>query len=983
MTGISVKEYKIHNLQKEYHKFSCFLFNFQEHIKFCYRENIIVINERISLLKTINDLLRKMNNIYNINMTIICEDNKSKNVSSLESQKLLSDIFSLTQKSLDSLNNSNTYDEIRNLVNMYKTLNIEYKNSESDNYLNIFDDPFLEISELMAEELGKKIGFRTIDDGMILLIGEQYEKFYDKDIMQDIELYNDIFIPLSFNITKKNENREILLEKKGININAILDNCAEIHIKKIDTNDLFITFKGFFRNDSLNIVTRTSQICNNKIFQQKREIENYISKKSQIDEKFMRSYIRNSPIADIIILSNIQFLKQLETDYNMYNKLSKSTFMNLMKEFIKDKKNERACIKHMYKIIKLLLLGSEEDINIAGLLYGVSKEKRPGLDCSISDIIYRNLNYVSQIKLRKTSVSIKNELEKIKSISIDDIDFRKQIAICKNMPNNVKKAALEKVDEMKSSGNEYFKQQLYVKTLLNYPWTSDDDSIFTSLNKNNKKSIDFLDNVDKELDNRVYGHKTCKESIKELIGKWISNPKSAGSALGFSGPPGVGKTLIAKAIGEALDIPFVQITLGGQNDGDILHGHGYTYAGAQPGIIIKKMCEAGNARCIIYFDELDKACKKNDSNEIHNILIHLIDPNVNSEFQDRFFQEITFPLNKALFIFSYNDSQLIDKILLDRITEIKVKPYKLYEKINIANKFIIKEMSDMIGFENKSITFKNEDLEFIINKYTNEPGVRDFKRKIEKIFLKINIQKIYRTNIFKNINEISKENPILINRDTIIDFLGKNYADVEKIHEHNLVGVLNGLYATDSGKGGILPIQVYNNFTGDDEKFTLKLTGNQRKIMKESVISAFTASLHIVNEKIRKKYVLDNPHGFHVHLPGCAIPKDGPSAGIAFSTAFVSRILNKKIRHNIAMTGEIELTGKITKIGGLQYKLTGAKRAGVELVLIPKENEDDLNLIKKEYKDIFESNFKVITVDNIKQVLEYVLINYDSNDLNL
>jgi ATP-dependent Lon protease len=176
-----------------------------------------------------------------------------------------------------------------------------------------------------------------------------------------------------------------------------------------------------------------------------------------------------------------------------------------------------------------------------------------------------------------------------------------------------------------------------------------------------------------------------KKSLLQIIGKWISNPSSQGTSFGLVGPPGVGKTLLAKSVSTALDIPFIQITLGGQNDGELLHGHGYTYSGSQPGLIIKKMVEAGKARCILYFDELDKSTSKHGNiNEITSILIHLTDPNMNKTFQDRFFQGIDFPLDKVIMIFSYNDSQKIDPILLDRLFEIKVDPYSINEKIIIV-----------------------------------------------------------------------------------------------------------------------------------------------------------------------------------------------------------------------------------------------------------------------------------------------------------
>lgn len=973
MNNFTIRDYKIINLQKEYVRYSTFLYNIQTHIDRCYTYFIINSTDRNNYLKIISDLLKQINTTYNSQMVSICETINSEDSTNSENIINIEDDILIDQ--------NGTFDDIKHLVDIYNTFDI--KNTETNKQLsNIFIDPFIDIKKNILNKLTSHIGIYSIFDGLNLIIGSQFAKYYNKDIMTTLNIYNSIFIPLKLSIQTESR-KELIYLKNTTDNEVIVDDIVDLYIQKLDKDDTHIVFTGYFNTDPLGIIVRTSQICNNFIYQKKKVIEAY-SNKQPINDKFIKMYIKNAPLNDIIILTEEEFFKKMELDYQLYNKLTRMSFMNLMKEFVKDDKNNKINLKHMFRIIKLLLLGNEESVNVAGLLFGISKERKPGHEFSIADIIYKSLNFSLQVKLKKSSINIKNELEKLKTISMEDIDLKKQIAICKNMPESVKKATLEKVEEMKSSNNEYYKQLLYVKTLLNYPWPSDNDnSLFIDIIKTNKNTRDFLDSVIIKLNEKVYGHDFCKNCIKELIGQWVSNPTSSGTAIGLVGPPGVGKTLIAKAIGDALDIPFVQITLGGQNDGDLLHGHGYTYSGAQPGMVVKKMVEAGSSRCIMYFDELDKACKKHDSNEIFNILIHLIDPNTNKEFQDRFFQEINFPLDKVLFIFSYNDSSLIDSILLDRIKEIKVKPFKLQDKKIIANKFLIKEMTKLVGFDNDSILITDDDIEFIIDHYTYEAGVRDLRRKLEQIFLKLNIDRIYKKDIFKDINNISSKNTITVPRELIKSYLGKESVQIQTIHTDDTVGVINGLFANDAGKGGVLPIQIYINYTGGDDKFTLKLTGNQRKVMRESVVSAFTTAVNIIRDDIRNDYIKNNPYGFHIHTPGGAIPKDGPSAGCAFTTAFISRILNKKIKHNIGMTGEIELTGKITKIGGLHYKLTGAKRAGITTVFVPLENSYDIETIKSDYKDLFDNDFKVVLVDNISEILEHALIDFDKHSIKI
>ena len=225
-------------------------------------------------------------------------------------------------------------------------------------------------------------------------------------------------------------------------------------------------------------------------------------------------------------------------------------------------------------------------------------------------------------------------------------------------------------------------------------------------------------------------------------------------------------------------------------------------------------------------------------------------------------------------------------------------------------------------------------------------------------------------------NNISYKNPIYINKQYIEEYLGKNVSHVQYVHQNDMVGVINGLYATDRGQGGIMPIQIYNNFDKNNKDF-LKITGNQMKTMKESILSAYTTAIHQIDTHVRNEYVIKHPYGFHVHNPEGSVQKDGPSAGCAFAIAFVSRFLNKKIKHDVAITGEIDLTGKVSKIGGLQFKLIGAKRAGVKLILVPKENEADILTIKKKYNYIFDDDFNVILVDHLSDTFKYVFVEND------
>lgn len=932
-----------HHLLNEYKIYSQWLYQLENHILDHMNQYVIPTKEGNMYLRQINDMVILINKKYNEILTS---------------------------------NDPQLLEEFNKYQNVTPTTIIEYINLQKimgKKTIQYFDE-----IDKKLKELGKFTGFTDLDTTLDIVICKTHKMMFQKETIDTLQFYNIILKPISYSLQKNKSKSNIIVKRKISDNPVLIRPLIELWVKIIDVNYVVIT--GIVKTDPINSIIRTSQLCYPFLFQKKKEIESL--KYTDINNQFVKSYIRSISLCDLLTLETSEIYKNIHDDYKMYLNMIRVPFVKLLSEFTNmtpslNSNNDHKInteqtnnfdikqIRSMYNMMRILLIGSEESINVAGLLYGILKDKKLDTQISIASLIYQNLNYLTQIKLRKSSINFKTEIENIKSTSSEDIDLKKQVTICRNMPLYVKKIAFEKIDEMKLGNNEYYKQLLYVKTLLNYPWPSETDTMHL-ISKNgeiasqsNAKSI--LDALMTDLDNQVYGHKECKESISELVGKWITNPSSAGSVVGLSGPPGVGKTLIAKAIGKALCIPFVQITLGGQNDGELLHGHGYTYSGAQPGMIVKKMVEAGSPRCIMYFDELDKACKKYDGNEIYNILIHLTDPNTNTEFQDRFFQEIKFPLDKVLFIFSYNDPDKIDNILMDRIKQIEVKSFKLNDKINIVNKFLTKEMSELIDIKN--IKVEQNAIELIINQYTHESGVRDLKRKLETIFLKLNIDRIY-----------GKINDFTINKEMVTKYLGSDIVKTQMIHDHDLSGVINGLYATDSGQGGILSIQIYENYAKHNEQFVLKLTGSQRRVMRESVTSAFTAAMHFIEPTIRTEYIKCHPSGFHIHTPSGAVPKDGPSAGSAFAIGFVSRILNKKIKKDIAITGEIELTGSITKIGGLQYKLQGAKRAGVKTVFVSKENEEDIIQIKKDYIDLIDDNFNVVLVSNLSDVIPLVLI---------
>jgi ATP-dependent Lon protease len=361
-----------------------------------------------------------------------------------------------------------------------------------------------------------------------------------------------------------------------------------------------------------------------------------------------------------------------------------------------------------------------------------------------------------------------------------------------------------------------------------------------------------------------------------------------------------------------------------------------------------------------------------------SILIHLTDPMTNNTFQDRFFQEITFPLNKVIFIFSFNDSSKIDKILLDRMEILEINSYNLKEKNAIAQDYLLKQICGDVGFDYNSIYFSKEILTYIIESYTNEPGVRSLKRSLENILLKLNIDKIYQQGLFLNGIVYTPINPLVITKDIIFDFLGEIKIEYKCIHSRHMVGVVNGLYATSSCGGGIVPIQISANHFGSDQKFVLKLTGNQKKIMRESIIYSFTSAINLLTSDAKETFFNKYNSGLHIHTPEASTPKDGPSAGVAFTLGFLSVMLDLKINREFAMTGEIDLYGYVGKIGGVRYKVQGGFKAGIKKIFLPLENKDDCLKLQKEMSEIFDSDHSCHFIEHIIDVAELTLIDWNT-----
>ena len=486
----------------------------------------------------------------------------------------------------------------------------------------------------------------------------------------------------------------------------------------------------------------------------------------------------------------------------------------------------------------------------------------------------------------------------------------------------------------------------------------------------------YIENVRSTLDSAVHGHTSAKRQIERIIGQWITG-ESSGYCFGFEGPPGVGKTSLAKyGLAKCLtnengeSRPFAFIAMGGSSNGSTLEGHNYTYVGSTWGKIVDVLMDKKCMNPIIFIDELDKISNTEHGREIVGILTHLIDSTQNDCFQDKYFSGVDLDLSKALFVFSYNNPEAVDRILLDRIHRVKFKHMSIDEKLTICSDYLLPEMYKKMGSNANVIHFSEENLKYIIERYTCEPGVRKLKELLFEIVGEMNIQHI-------NDKTCIQEFPITFTNEQIkLTFLKERHeVRIQKIPAVSRAGVINGLWANAAGQGGIIPIEAH--MFPCDRFFDLKLTGMQGDVMKESMNVAKTLAWSLLTEdEIEanlEKFSKTKMQGIHIHCPEGATPKDGPSAGTAITCVIYSILTGKKINHKIAITGEINLQGNVTAIGGLDLKIMGGINGGVTTFIFPKDNIKDFNdfMDKNGTKDEVKS-IVFIPVSSIQEVLAII-----------
>lgn len=592
----------------------------------------------------------------------------------------------------------------------------------------------------------------------------------------------------------------------------------------------------------------------------------------------------------------------------------------------KQKILEALTLEERYEVLGAIL---SNEIEIMQIGRDLQKKVKARVDKNQREYILRE-----QLKLIREELGEDNTAD-------DAEEFKKKLQELQ-ASDEVKEKISKEIERFKNTNTNVSENAVlrgYIETMLSLPW--------------DKKSVDSDDLKEawKVLQDGHYGLKDVKERVMEFLSVRKLTHKGKSPILCLVGPPGTGKTSIAKSIAEAMHKKYVRICLGGVRDEAEIRGHRKTYVGAMPGRITAALQQAGVSNPLMLLDEIDKTSSdyKGDTSAA---LLEVLDPEQNSKFLDHYI-EVPQDLSEVLFIATANDVQGIPRPLLDRMELIEIAGYTENEKEHIAKEHLIPKQMEENGIEKGKLTIQTAALKKIINNYTKEAGVRNLERTIGQICRKT----------ARLIMEEDKKK-VTITSKNLSDFLGKEHFNYLMANKKDEIGISRGLAWTQVG-GDTLQIEV-NVMPGKGE---LMLTGQLGDVMKESAQAGITYIRSIASDyKVEPEFFQEND--IHVHIPEGAVPKDGPSAGITMATAILSAIIKKPVRADLAMTGEITLRGRVLPIGGLKEKLLAAKYAKIKEVLVPAENKPDIQELDKEITDGLTITF----VSSMKEVLNKALV---------
>lgn len=634
-------------------------------------------------------------------------------------------------------------------------------------------------------------------------------------------------------------------------------------------------------------------------------------------------------LQDLLKLNSL-FKEQVNMVVSQLNYDAPGLTMDLISNFLSSdalKLQELLETTNLHQRAQMLLELIKEELELAQIQQRINKQIDEKVNKQQKEFFLRE-----QLKAIKKELGIEKE-EKETDVEKLEARFEKL-----NLPEEAQKVVnqeLEKLKLLNVQSPEYNVTRSYLENIAELPW-----GIYSEENQDIKKARTVLDSDH-------YGLEEVKDAILEFLSTIIRKGKVAGSIICLVGPPGVGKTSIGRSIANALGREFFRFSVGGMRDEAEIKGHRRTYIGAMPGKLIQSLKRIGASNPVIMLDEIDKI-GTSFRGDPASALLEVLDPEQNSTFLDHYL-DIPYDLSNVLFITTANQLDTIPGPLLDRMEVIRLSGYVLEEKVQIAKRYLVPKQLKEHGFEENEISFSEEALTLIVDQYAREAGVRNLEKQIRKIIRKVGLEMAETESTSFNIE-----------KEEVRKYLGKPFFNTEKLYDKSFPGVVLGLAYTTMG-GATLYIEA----TGiQSQKSGFQLTGQLGDVMKESAQIAYS---YIRSQTCKLKECADffDQHHVHLHVPAGATPKDGPSAGITMALALYSLATGEPIRQDIAMTGELTLTGKVLPIGGVKEKTIAARRVGIKEIILPKDNEKDF----EELPDYIKEGIKVHYADFFDDVL--------------
>ena len=691
--------------------------------------------------------------------------------------------------------------------------------------------------------------------------------------------------------------------------------CEIVELKKVKDDEYNVVLKGLNRIITNKLVEKNNMIlADAEIIKDEKTNSKNVKEKMNLLVSLLTNYTKRQPSPALKKLINSSF-----SPSKLIDQLANMVPMSFKKaQSIIEKTN----IIDRIEIICGALANPEDSIGIENEINGkmnkeLSKQQR-------------------EFYLRQKLGIIKEELGQISSTENDTKNMRDKVNRSP-YPENIKKRALEEISRMESTMNpqENSITRGYLDWLLGIPyWQKTEDN-------NN------IVNVENTLNKTHYGLEKVKERIIEYLAVRAKTPNSKSPIICLVGPPGVGKSTLAKSIADALGKKFVKMSLGGVHDESEIRGHRKTYLGSMPGRIIKGMKTAEVVNPLFLLDELDKMTSDNLHGDPASALLEVLDPEQNTSFVDNYIEE-PYDLSNVMFVATANYAEQIPEPLYDRLEIIELTSYTEKEKLQIAKNYSIPKIFKQTGLNDTELKFKDDAISYIINRYTKEAGVRELERLINKIARKFIVKQLHDKNIKNEIIDI----------EAVRKYLDKEIFEYNVREKENIPGIVNGMAYTTAG-GDLLPIEV----TCFEGKGQIIITGNLKETMKESATVAI-GYVKANADKYGLKSFDFKKKDIHIHVPQGGIPKDGPSAGVTLTTAVISALTKQSVPANIAMTGEITLRGKVLIIGGIKEKVISAFRGGVNEIFIPKSDERFLKDVPEEVK----SKIKFHLVENYSEI---------------